>query len=63
MRIQETDKVLKEARFSRHNAQVHEGGDAMARAWSSISSAPGIIAAVVAITATVAAIFAIRRYR
>ena len=63
MRIQETDKVLKEARVSRHNAQVHEGGDRITRVWNSISSVPGIIAAVVAISATFAAIFAIRRYR
>ena len=35
MRIQETDKILKEARYARHGAAVHqEEPGMMSRAWS-----------------------------
>ena len=39
MRIQETDRVLKEARISRkHNPANHEPEGVFARAWSKITS-------------------------
>lgn len=43
MRIQETDRILKEARVNRHAAQLHqqEEGGVMSRAWRMISSLPG----------------------
>ena len=44
MRIQETDRILKEARVARHGvSQQHEEGGVMSRAWRMISSLPGRI--------------------
>ena len=42
MRIQETDRILKESRNARHSASLnqHEEG-VMSRAWRMISSLPG----------------------
>jgi hypothetical protein len=43
MRIQETDRILKDARVSRH-AAGHENesqGNVVSRVWRSISSLPG----------------------
>lgn len=38
MRIQETDRILKEARYARHTAaQQHEEG-VMSRAWRAVST-------------------------
>lgn len=63
MRIQETDKILKEARFSRQDARIHEGGRGLARAWSSLGGVPGIITAAVAIGLAAAGVIAVQRYR
>ena len=42
MRIQETDRILKESRVARHGAsQQHEESGVMTRAWRMISSLPG----------------------
>ena len=38
MRIQETDKILKEARTARHGASQHEHEGIMSRAWRMVSS-------------------------
>lgn len=48
MRIQDTDRVLKEARFSRRNNAVEKGGS-ISRAW---------IAVIVAIIAVAGGLFA-----
>jgi hypothetical protein len=39
MRIQETDRILKESRTSRHaNARHEHGGSWLSRAWQSVAS-------------------------
>jgi hypothetical protein len=38
MRIQETDRILKESRYTRHSHQEEEG--VMSRAWRAVSSLP-----------------------
>jgi hypothetical protein len=40
MRIQETDQILKEARYARHSHEMHERqrGGLWQRAWRSITS-------------------------
>ena len=39
MRIQETDRILKEARYARHAAaQQHEEEGVMSRAWRAVST-------------------------
>jgi hypothetical protein len=38
MRIQETDRILKEARTARHGAQQHEHESAFTRAWRKLTS-------------------------
>ncbi len=42
MRIQETDRVLKESRYSRHANAIHEHDHdgVLARVWRSITSLP-----------------------
>jgi hypothetical protein len=40
MRIQETDRVLKESRINRHAASQHEPEGMMNRAWKMMSSLP-----------------------
>jgi hypothetical protein len=41
MRIQETDRILKESRIARSNAhQQHDDGGVMTRAWRMVSSLP-----------------------
>jgi hypothetical protein len=39
MRIQETDRILKESRYARHAADKHEEGP-LSRAWHTLSSLP-----------------------
>jgi hypothetical protein len=43
MRIQETDRILKDARVSRHAAghETESQGNVVSRVWRSISSLPG----------------------
>ena len=42
MRIQETDRILKDARVARHAAHENEPqGNVVSRVWRSISSLPG----------------------
>ena len=44
MRIQETDRILKEARVARQGASQHtDEAGVMSRAWRMISSLPGKI--------------------
>jgi hypothetical protein len=43
MRIQETDRILKEARIARHGASHPTEEGVMSRAWRAISSLPGKI--------------------
>lgn len=40
MRIQETDRILKEARYARHAVHQHEHADegVMSRAWKAVAS-------------------------
>jgi hypothetical protein len=41
MRIQETDRILKESRAARHAASLHsEEGGVMSRVWHLVSSLP-----------------------
>lgn len=41
MRIQETDRILKESRHSRHAAGQHEEEEGvMSRAWKAVASLP-----------------------
>jgi hypothetical protein len=41
MRIQETDRILKESRIARnHSATQHESEGVMGKAWKSIASLP-----------------------
>jgi len=37
MRIQETDRILKESRYARHAAQQHEHANALTRAWRKLT--------------------------
>ena len=41
MRIQETDRILKEARIARHSAAHEPEEGLMSRAWRKVSSLPG----------------------
>lgn len=36
MRIQETDRILKESRISRHNSQMHQTQQHASRSWMSM---------------------------
>lgn len=36
MRIQQTDRVLKESRYARHDARIHEQPNVFARVWRAI---------------------------
>jgi hypothetical protein len=36
MRIQQTDRVLKESRYARHDARVHAQTNVFARVWRAI---------------------------
>lgn len=38
MRIQETDRILKEARIARHAAHQHEHESVITRAWRKLTS-------------------------
>jgi hypothetical protein len=38
MRIQETDRILKDARVARHGAQQHEQGNVLSRAWRKLTA-------------------------
>ena len=40
MRIQETDRILKESRYSRHAAVLHEDEGVMSRVWKAVASLP-----------------------
>ena len=41
MRIQETDRILKESRYARHSSSMHEEHESvMSRAWKMISHLP-----------------------
>jgi len=40
MRIQETDRILKESRYARHSAGQHEDEGVMSRAWKAVVSLP-----------------------
>lgn len=40
MRIQETDRILKESRYSRHAAASHEDESVMSRAWKAVTNLP-----------------------
>jgi hypothetical protein len=41
MRIQETDRILKESRYARHSAsQQHEDEGVVSRAWKAVTSLP-----------------------
>ena len=40
MRIQETDRILKESRYARHTPPEEEHGSVMSRAWKAVSSLP-----------------------
>lgn len=41
MRIQETDRVLKEARYARHSTEQEQEHGLLSRAWHVVSSLPG----------------------
>jgi hypothetical protein len=41
MRIQETDRILKESRHARHSAAIHNEDGVVSRVWRTISSIPG----------------------
>ena len=44
MRIQETDRILKESRAARHSSTLHQSHEGMlSRVWKSVSSLPGRI--------------------
>jgi hypothetical protein len=48
MRIQETDRILKEARVARHHYAAHEVQEQrgpLSRVWKSISNFPGRVSA------------------
>jgi hypothetical protein len=40
MRIQETDRILKESRYARHSANQHEDEGVVSRAWKAVASLP-----------------------
>jgi hypothetical protein len=40
MRIQETDRILKESRYARHAASHQEEEGVLTRAWRTVSSLP-----------------------
>jgi hypothetical protein len=40
MRIQETDRILKESRHARHSAHQHEDEGVMSRTWKAVASIP-----------------------
>jgi hypothetical protein len=40
MRIQETDRILKESRYARHSTAQHEEEGMMSRAWKAVASLP-----------------------
>ena len=38
MRIQETDRILKDSRAARHSAAMHHEESVMSRAWKAVST-------------------------